>query len=227
MFGLALLDWRRRRLLRKAPPGPMRDYLATPFPKASTDWRGVEFLALDLETTGLDQRRDAVLSVGHVTLRVGHIELASAEHRLVRIAGEVPEASAIIHQITDDQAAQGEDLEAVLAKLLATLAGKVMIAHHARVETGFIGAACRRVYGVGLVVPVVDTMRLAQRWFDQRHIDYKGSDLRLHALSERYNLPRYAAHNALFDALAAAELFLAQAEIMCNGRTLPLRRVLT
>jgi DNA polymerase-3 subunit epsilon len=227
MFGLALLDWRRRRLLRKAPPGPMRDYLATPFPKASTDWRGVEFLALDLETTGLDQRRDAVLSVGHVTLSGGRIELASATHCLVRIAGSIPEASAVIHQITDDQAAQGGDLETVLADLLGTLAGRVLIAHHARVETEFIGAACRRAYGVGLVVPVVDTQRLAQRWFERRQIGYKGSDLRLHALGERYNLPRYAAHNALYDALAAAELFLAQADSLGNGRSLPLGRLLS
>ena len=203
----------------------MRDYLATAFPEPGTDWQSVEFLAIDLETTGLDRRRDAILSVGHVTLSGGSIDLGTAEHRLVRIAGAVPEASAVIHQITDDQAAQGEDLEAVLADLLTVLAGKVLIAHHARVETGFIGAACRRIYGVGLVVPVVDTQLLAQRWFERRHITYKGSDLRLHALGERYNLPRYTAHNAFYDALAAAELFLAQAAHLGSGRALPLRQL--
>lgn len=220
-----LLDWRRRLLLRKAPAGPMRDYLATAFPEPGTDWQSVEFLAIDLETTGLDRRRDAILSVGHVTLRDGTIDLGTAEHRLVRISGAVPAASAVIHQITDDEAAQGEDLEAVLADLLTVLAGKVLIAHHARVETGFIGAACRRIYGVGLVVPVVDTQLLAQRWFERRHITYKGSDLRLHALGERYNLPRYTAHNAFYDALAAAELFLAQAAHLGSGRSLPLRQL--
>ena len=34
-------------------------------------------------------------------------------------------------------------------------------------------------------------------------------DLRLHALRERFNLPRYKAHDALIDALATAELFCA------------------
>lgn len=226
MFGPLLLDWRRRMLLRQAPPGPLRDYLARPFPRPGTEWRAVDYLAIDLETTGLDQRQDAILSVGHVTLRGGRIELASAAHRVVRIAGDVPAASAVIHQITDDQAALGEDQAVVLADLLAVLAGKVLIAHHARVETGFIGAACRRVYGVGLAVPVVDTQVLAQRQLERRQIAYKGSDLRLHALGERYNLPRYAAHNALYDALAAAELFLAQAGSLSEGRTLPLRELL-
>lgn len=226
MLGSLLLDWRRRLLLRKAPPGPLRDYLARPFPQAGSDWRAVDFLAIDLETTGLDLRKDSILSVGHVTLSGGAIVLATAEHRVVRFAGDIPAASAVIHQITDDQAALGEDLEVVMADLLEVLAGKVLIAHHAHIETTFIGRACQKLYGIGLVVPVVDTQVLAQRQLERRQIAYKGSDLRLHALVERYNLPRYAAHNAFYDALSAAELFLAQAANLGDGRTLPLRGIL-
>ena len=226
MLGPLLHDWRRRLLLRKAPPGPLRDYLAMPFPRAGTEWRAVDYLAIDLETTGLDHCKDAILSVGHVTLSGGAIVLATADHRVVRFAGDIPAASAVIHQITDDQAALGEDLADVLSDLLGVLAGKVLIAHHAHIETSFIGRACREVYGVGLAVPVVDTQVLAQRQLDRRQIAYKGSDLRLHALGERYNLPRYAAHNAFYDALSAAELFLAQAANLGDGRTLRLRDLL-
>jgi DNA polymerase III subunit epsilon len=226
MLKVLLLDWRRRLLLRKAPPGPLREYLARPFPLAGTDWRSVDFLAVDLETTGLDQRKDSILSVGHVTLSGGAIVLATAAHRVVRFVGDIPAASAVIHQITDDQAALGEDLEVVIADLLRVLSGKVLIAHHAHIETTFISRACRQVYGVGFVVPVVDTQVLAQRQLERRQIAYKGSDLRLHALGERYNLPRYAAHNAFYDALSAAELFLAQVANLGEGRLLPLRGIL-
>lgn len=220
-------DLRRRWALRKASKGPMRDYLMTPFPKPSTDYREVGLLALDLETTGLDPRRDDILSVGYVIMQGNRIDLGSARHRLVRTGRAIPEASAIIHQITDDQAAQGGLLDDVLAELLEALAGKVMIAHHATVEKGFLGDACQRVYGVGLPVPVIDTQALAKRTFQRRHIAFKGSDLRLHALSERYNLPRYSAHNALSDALAAAELFLAQVSHSNGGNKMPLRDFLT
>ena len=102
-----------------------------------------------------------------------------------------------------------------------------MLAHHAAVEKGFLNAACQRVYGVGLPVLVVDTQALAKRTFERRHIAFKGSDLRLHALSESYNLPRYHAHNALSDALAAAELFLAQASHSGSGAKVPLRDFMT
>jgi DNA polymerase-3 subunit epsilon len=205
----------------------MQDYLATPFPAPSSDIREVEFLAIDLETTGLDPKRDDILSVGYLTMKGNRIDLGSARHRLVRTARAIPEASAIIHQITDDQAAQGGLLDDVLAELLETMAGKVMIAHHALVETSFLSDACQRVYGVGLTVPVIDTQALAKRTFERRHIAFKGSDLRLHALGERYHLPRYGAHNALSDALAAAELFLAQASHSDSSGSVPLRNFLT
>jgi DNA polymerase III subunit epsilon len=218
------LELRRRWRLRRAPPGPLYDYLATPFPKPSADYRAADFLAVDLETSGLDAKTDLILSVGYVTLRGGgFIDLSTARHRLVQPDRAIPEASAVIHRITDDEAAQGEELAAVLEDLLAALAGKVLIAHHARVETGFIAAACRRVYGGEPLAPVVDTQALAQRTFERRQSSFKGSDLRLHALTARYNLPRYGAHNALSDALAAGQLFLAQAAHQSGGRGARLR----
>jgi DNA polymerase-3 subunit epsilon len=220
-------ELRRRYALRRAPKGPMRDYLRTPFPKRTTDCREVGFLAIDLETTGLDPRRDDILSVGYVITQGNRIDLSTARHRLVRTARAIPEASAIIHQITDDQAAQGGLLDDVLAELLEALAGKVMIAHHATVEKGFLADACQRVYGVGLPVLTVDTQAVARRVFERRHIPFKAADLRLHALSERYDLPRYSAHNALSDALAAAELFLAQTAHSGRRNKVPLRDILT
>ena len=225
-IGPFITDLRRRLQLRRADPGPLRDYLAVAFPNPSSDYRQVDYLAIDLETTGLDPKRDQILSVGYVLLRGNRIDLSTASHRLVHTAFAIPEQSAVIHQITDDQAAGGESLTTVLADLLEHLAGKVMIAHHAAVERGFINAACRREFGGGLVAPVVDTQALARRTFERRHIAFKGSDLRLHSLGERYNLPRYGAHNALSDALAAAELFLAQAVYMEGRRGARLREFL-
>jgi len=220
-------ELRRRRALHRCAAGALRDYLETPFPRPSTDYRKVAFLAVDIETTGLDPKRDDILSLGWVEVQDNRIDLGSTGHRLVRATRAIPEASTIIHRITDDQAAQGECLDHVLAELLEKLAGKVMIAHHATIEKSFLGSACRRIHGVRLPVLTVDTRVLAKRTYERRHITYKDSDLRLHALRKDYNLPRYLAHNALSDALAAAELFLAQAAYRDSGKGVPIRDFLT
>lgn len=211
-------DWRRRWRLRRARPGAMQRYLAQPLPHPRTDYRAQEYLAVDLETTGLDARRDLILSVGYVVVRGILVDLSSAQHRVVRIDRSIPEASAIIHQITDDQSALGGEIEEVMEGLLDALAGRVMIAHHATIEQGFISNACKRCWGQGLLTRIIDTQVLAYRSFERRQIPFQASDLRLFALANRYNLPRYGAHNALSDALTAAELFLAQAAYRDDGR---------
>lgn len=212
-----LLDWRRRMRLRRTAEGPLHDYLQVPFPPPSADYREVEYLAVDLETTGLNAKKDQILSIGWVLLRGNRIDLSSASHLLLRCDGEIPAASAVIHQITDDQSASGLELSEALPELLQMLRGRVLIAHHAKVERGFISRACRRLFGTGLLLRSIDTQILARRSFERREIPFKPGDLRLHALCERYNLPRHGAHNAFCDALAAAELFLAQVAHRDNG----------
>ena len=204
------LDYLRKRLLRRAPEGPLRRYLETPFPDKKSDCRQVEYAAIDLETTGLNAQEGHILSVGLVLLRGDRIDLSTAEHILLSTSRDIPEESAIIHQITDDKAAEGHDIAEVMPHLLYLLAGRVMIAHHARIEAGFLSNACQGLYGVKLPIPTVDTQTVALRSFQRRDQHVAAKELRLHALRERYNLPRYPAHNALSDALAAAELFLAQ-----------------
>jgi len=217
----------RRRALARHPAPPLEALLRAPLPHRRTPADGVEFVALDLETTGLDAARDHILSIGLVHVVGGGIRLGTAFHQVVRVAGEVPEASAIIHRITDDHAAAGHAIEEVMPRVLERLQGRVMLAHHASLESAFLDAACRRLYGERCIVPIVDTEQVARRRLQRRHDGLKAGELRLFNLRERYGLPRYPAHNALSDALATAELFLALAADMAPNGGLRLGDVLT
>ncbi|SCZ49376.1 exonuclease domain-containing protein [Thiohalomonas denitrificans] len=228
MFGnLLSLEFRRERLLKKSPPGPLRDFLSVPFPSPKSDCRDVSFLALDLETTGLEANRGEIVSIGYVEMNGFRIDLGSATHRLVVPEGAIPEQSAVIHQITDDAAAEGESLEQAVTELLKVLAGKVLIAHHAPVEFSFLGAACETIWGGRFLIPMVDTEWIERRTLERRGQTYAARELRLSRLRERYGLPRYRAHDALVDALAAAELFSAQIAARDSGGRLPLKEFLT
>lgn len=206
-----LLGWeyRRKRALAKAADGALHDFLATPFPNKQTICSNASIVAVDMETTGLDPKKDEILSIGLVEIKNQAIQLDTAWHEIIRLDRELPPESVVIHQITDDQKEQGKPLEEVLPELLKRLQGKVMLVHFKRIEQNFLDAACRKLYGAPFAIPIIDTLELGQRTFERRNHTIQPSDLRLFNLRTRYNLPRYKAHNALNDALATAELFLA------------------
>ena len=72
-----------------------------------------------------------------------------------------------------------------------------------------MGEAALSTYGARPPLTAVDTMALEHRLRADVHGEVNGS-LRLDAARRAYGLPRYSAHHALTDAIAAGELFLAQ-----------------
>lgn len=220
-------EYRRKQALARALPGPLADYLATGFPNRKSDCRDIEIVSIDLETTGLDPKKDAILSIGLVNIDRWGIKLNTAWHRIVQIDTAIPGETAVIHHITDDQAAAGSPLSELLPEVLMRIAGRPMLAHYSPIEQNFIDVACRKLYGAPFVAPIIDTLEIGQRVFERRNHLIQPGDLRLFNLRPRYNLPQYKAHNALSDALATAELFLAMADNLYPGKACPLGEFLS
>ncbi|MBD3669428.1 MAG: 3'-5' exonuclease [Gammaproteobacteria bacterium] len=207
---LLSLEQQRRRLYKRLPDSPLRQFYSVPFAHRRSWASEVSYLSLDLETTGFDPDTDAILSIGHIELKRDQIELCTARHVYVQSHTRISESSAVVHGITDDTAARGLGYRQAIEELLESLAGRVLIAHHSRLETGFLDRACRKLFGGPFISPVVDTLHLALQRLERRQHSFPAGALRLYALREEYGLPRYRAHNALTDAIATAELFLAQ-----------------
>ena len=201
---------RRRRDPEHYPAGPLRELASAPPPPDSTPVAQVEFLALDVETTGLDPRTDHLLSLGWVPVVGTQVVLAHARELRVRPPGDVDVgSSATIHRLTDDQLSDAASLADVLPLLLRALHGRVLLAHHTPIELEFLAAATVSAYDSRPPLTAVDTMSLQHRLQADVHGEAAGS-LRLDAARRAYGLPRYSAHHALTDAMAAGELLLAQ-----------------
>jgi DNA polymerase-3 subunit epsilon len=201
---------KRKRLLKKVPSGPLHDFLSVPFPSLDTPLSELPILAVDFETTGLDAKADKLLSVGFVTLEQEQIKLKSSYHQIIKAKAKLEASNVIIHQITDDQKEQGKPLELVVERLLKALAGKVMLVHFARIERQFLQQACLELYGFSPDFPMIDTLVVAKRQLDKRDVAYDPSELRLSSLRHQIKLPDHHGHDALNDAVATAELLLAQ-----------------
>ncbi len=200
---------KRLRLLKQSDQGPLLDFYRQAFVDTKTPARGVDYVVLDFETTGLDIHNDHIISIGLIEIRGFSIHLDTAWHQIIKSTRDMPGETAVIHKITDDMLVHGMEVEDAVVKLLQRMKGKVLIAHHAVIELGFLNKICQKYFNQEFYMPVIDTELLAKRVFSRHHQEIKSSSLRLFNLRKKYDLPAYRAHNALSDALSTAELFLA------------------
>ncbi|SRR6056297_3343155 len=207
LLALRLARFRQRRHLR---PGVLQDCWQGGLPPARTDWRSLEFLVVDAEMSSLDPRQGELLSLGWVVIRSGAIELDSATHRILRAHSSVGQ-SAVIHQLRDLDLVDGESPESALAALLHAARGRILVFHNGRLDLAFLDPLAHTCHGAPLLLPWVDTLRAEQRLLRRRGITPGTGDLTLTGCRLRYGLGDHAAHNALGDALATAELLLAHA----------------
>ena len=177
----------------------------TPDDRTSLD--ALPLLAVDLETTGLSPDRDRLLAVGWVPVNGTRIDLSGARRCVVR--RDDPGEAVVIHGLTHDDLEVGRPLEEVLAALKAALSGRVLLAHHAPFDLAFLDAASRSVGEQLVPPPDVCTLDLQRRLLT-RHGEVPPDALRLWRARQRYGLPPTKAHDALGDAVACAELYLAQ-----------------
>ncbi|MEZ5454056.1 MAG: exonuclease domain-containing protein [Thiothrix sp.] len=217
----------KQRLLPKVEHPVARHYLQTPFADKKQSAWDVDYLVLDFETTGLDARKDAILSMGYTEIRQGRVQMGRCVHRIVKLNFPLPPETVVVHKITDDRMNEGIHLHDALHELVDRMTGKVLIAHFEHIERTFLQAAMERVYGRKLPLLMLDTLAIEKRLRERAQQVIIPNQFRLGNLRQHYNLPRYGAHDALQDAIATAELFLAEiSHIQGDGKSLRLADLL-
>ena len=177
------------------------NFSKAPFPAAATPVQQAGFLAIDLELTGLNPRKDHIVSIGWVPMEQGRIILNQAEHIYLSIEREVGQ-SAVFHQIGDEQLMEGVKASQMLQRFMQVALGSVLVFHHAQLDMGYLNKLAVKVSGAPIIAPVVDTMLWEHHKIVAHYHHTPPGTLRLHNCRQRYHLPDYPAHDALTDALA-------------------------
>lgn len=182
---------------------------SVPLPAPSTEVKACNFLVLDIETTGLDAKKDYIVSIGWVPIRQQQIELHDARHYLISSPISVGQ-SAIYHGLHDKDFNQARELSDVLTELLEQYPGYVLVAHHASIERSFLEVACQRCFARLPRLKFIDTLQIEwQRFINQGKV-VKQQALRLPNCLARHHLPQSQSHHALEDAYSCALLLLCQ-----------------
>ena len=185
-------------------------YAEAPLPAGRDDWRAARWAVVDLETTGLDPASDEIIAIAIVPIDDGRAQPGRAFYSLVRPATPPVAESIRIHGIRPSDLEAAPALDEILDDVLAALTGRLVVAHAAFIEEGFLGPVLA-AWGVQLRGTVADTRLLGRVWLADRDPGTKAPLLQLGALADLLGLPVHREHHALGDALTTAQVFLALA----------------
>lgn len=206
-------------------PALQRFYSAG-LPTAETAIGEAPLLALDIETTGLDPQRDAIVSIGMVPFNTRRIHLSERRYWIVHPECALNSRSVTLHHITHADIEQAPPFSTILPELLDAMSGYLPVVHYRTIERSFLNHAVNAAVGEAFAFPSIDTMEIEARqhrpslWKRWRHrIVGSPVSIRLHDSRARYHLPYYQGHHALVDALATAELLQAQVAALFSPDT--------
>ena len=165
------------------------------------------YVALDLETTGLDPKRDAIMEVGAVRFRVfssdGTIQAQVLDtwSSLVNPGRLIPIQIRQLTGITPDKVIHAPRFSQVIQPLRRFVGHQPVVGHNVSFDLGFL-----RSHDLPLSNLAVDTFELASILMPH------AARYSLSRLGKALGLPNLRSHRALDDALAAKDLFVALLE---------------
>ena len=172
-----------------------------------TPWDDVRFVALDSETTGLDPRRDNLITIGAVAIVGGDIRLDDAFEIMMPVRYNA--ASVTVHGITVDEARDGVAEPEALGAFLGYLGAGVIVGHHILHDITALNVACERHFGLELQNRFLDTMDLTL------HLERDGrlpqntriEGFSLDQLCQLFGVVPHDRHTAAGDAFISAQVF--------------------
>ncbi len=156
-----------------------------------------EFVAFDLETTGLSSDNDTIIEIGAVLFADGKEQ--KRFQTFVDPRRKLSPEIVNLTGITDDMLVGAPLIDEVLPQFLQFVGDRVVVAHNAKFDTGFIRAACRK-QGIAYTLTAADTLSLSQ------HLMPQLNRYRLDMVAKALKLPNFNHHRAVDDSSICGQI---------------------
>jgi len=150
-----------------------------------------EFCVFDIETTGKSNINDRITEIGAVIIKDG--EIIDTYNSFVNPGIPIPDFIVELTGITNDMVKDARAIDEVLPEFLSFVGDRMLVAHNATFDTGFIRQACQRI-GIEFNYSYLDTLALSR---------YVNTDLKRHKLDllvKYFKLGEFEHHRAFNDA---------------------------
>lgn len=162
----------------------------------------------DVETTGLDPRKDRIIEIAGIRIEDGVIDETKTFLTLVNPERPIPWEARQVNKIRDEDVTKAPTIDQVLPKFLEFAQGTILVAHNAQFDMGFLEVEKELCWGFVDLPECLCTMRLSQNVFAGEY----GHSLDAVARRLQLTLPEHR-HRALPDVILTAHALTKMAEL--------------
>ena len=156
-----------------------------------------EFVAFDIETTGLNAQNDRMTEIGAIRFSGGNI--IDTFNTFVDPERHIPADITQLTGIRDSDVAGAPSEEEAMKQFIDYIGDRPIIAHHAHFAVGFMTAAALR-HGLKFSPVFLDTLALSQALLPEL------KRFKLDIVSNHLKLPQFNHHRATDDAMVVARI---------------------
>jgi len=168
---------------------------------------GDEVVVFDTETTGLDPKRDEVISIGAVKVRGNRIVTSETFEVYLKTTKAIPKESIEVHGIRPCDLEHAIDPKEGIERFLKFIGPRPLVGYYLEFDDAMINRYVKPWLGVNLPNRQTEVSGL---YFDKRNsrIPQGNIDLRFDTILANLELPVMGKHNAVNDAIMTAMIYL-------------------
>lgn len=168
-----------------------------------------EVVVYDTETTGLNPRRDEILSIGALRLKGDKILASEKFDIFVTPSRLISEESIKIHQIRNIDLQNGYAPNEAIEKFLHFIGSRTLVGYYLEFDVAMINKYLKPYLGIKLPNKQIEVSRIYHTKKKKHlHVPDHTIDLRFDVMMQNLDLPIFGKHDAINDALMTAMMYI-------------------
>ena len=174
-----------------------------------------EYVCLDCETSGLNSKKDEILSIGAVHIKDNKILMRKTFNIFLKPSKNINVESIKIHHIRPIDLENGIDAQEAIYQLLDFIGSRPIVGYYIKFDVAIISRYTKEFIGIKLPNKTIEVSSMYYKTIRKRS-DYQFVDLRFDTILKKLDIPILGKHDALNDALMTAMIFLKLAYLPSN-----------
>jgi DNA polymerase-3 subunit epsilon len=166
-----------------------------------------ELVVFDCETTGLNPKKDNIISIGAVKIKGNRILINEAIHIYVKQEEEINHKSITIHQIRNCDLQEAIPVNEAIEQFLHYVGNRSVVGYYLEFDIAMINKYIKPMFGITLPNKQEEVSAI---YYDKKiaTIPQGNIDLRFNTILKELALPKLGVHDALNDAIMTAMIYL-------------------